>query len=497
MDKKRLCFFSIFVIICLFLSAQTGLPDENTLQLSINECIDLALKENLDLKAYHLGFRFYELSTVQAESYFDPSISLRMTRDESSTPNYYQYYNVKSIERNISNLNFTLGQNVLTGADWGVGLYNTLSESNIETEKNYTSYLGVNVNQPLLKGFGKKVNYSNIYLTRLNTQSAAYDLENKAMNLINEVQNAYWNCVYARETLKVREISLAQADSLLAYNKKNFEVGLFTESDVLEARSALVSRQQEVLDQKNQIRASEDMLRWLLNITSEEEWDMELIPTDEPVVLPVLINEENVLEEALNFRPDYKIAQESMKQNEIYLAIAKNSRLPILNFNARYNIYGSGTTMNKEIRDLSDIDSYGWQLGLLLNYPIKNRNAEADYEKKQIDIKRSLLILENLKSQIMSELRTSIRNVNINREKIDVARLSVEVNELRLKKEEERFRNQLSTSYYVLQFQSDLANARNIYNKALIDYIIAINELRKAKGTLLRDLNIDIIPIMN
>ncbi len=103
------------------------------------------------------------------------------------------------------------------------------------------------------------------------------------------------------------------------------------------------------------------------------------------------------------------------------------------------------------------------------------------------------MILEDFKSQIMSEIRTSIRNVNINREKIDVARLSVEVNELRLKNEEERFRNQLSTSYYVLQFQSDLSNARNIYNKALMDYTLAVAEFQKAKGTLLKDLNISII----
>ena len=493
MNKRRLYFLLMFIINYLFLSTQTSFSDEKTLELSLDECIDHALRENLDLKVYHLGLRSYELSTVQAESYFDPSISLRMIRDESVTPNYFEYFKVKSIERNISNFNFALGQNLSTGANLGAGVYNTLSESNIETEKNYTSYLGFNINQPLLRGFGKKVNRANIYLARINTQSAANDLENNAINLIYEVQKAYWNFVYARETLTVREISLAQADSLLAYNKKSFEVGILAESGVLEARSALVSRQQEVLDQKNQISAGEDVLRRLLNITSEEEWNLKLIPTDEPVILPVYIDEEAVLEEALKLRPDYKNAQKAMEQNEIHLALAKNSRLPSLDLNARYNIHGSGTTLSKDIRGLGDTDTYGWQLGLLLSYPLKNRNAKADYEKKQIDIKQALLILEDFKSQIMSEIRTSIRNVNINREKIDVARLSVEVNELRLKNEEERFRNQLSTSYYVLQFQSDLSNARNIYNKALMDYTLAVAEFQKAKGTLLKDLNISII----
>ena len=121
----------------------------------------------------------------------------------------------------------------------------------------------------------------------------------------------------------------------------------------------------------------------------------------------------------------------------------------------------------------------------------------ADYEKKQIDMKRENLVLEDLKSRIITEIRTGIRNVEITREMIDVARLSVEVNELKLKKEEERFRYQLSTSYYVLQFQTDLANARNLYNKALTDYTMAVVELQKARGTLLKDLNISIIAVEN
>ena len=76
---------------------------------------------------------------------------------------------------------------------------------------------------------------------------------------------------------------------------------------------------------------------------------------------------------------------------------------------------------------------------------------------------------------------------------IGVAKLAVEVNELKLRKEEERFRNQLSTSYFVLQFQNDLATARNQYNKTLIDYALAVVEFQRARGTLLKDLNITII----
>jgi outer membrane protein TolC len=84
--------------------------------------------------------------------------------------------------------------------------------------------------------------------------------------------------------------------------------------------------------------------------------------------------------------------------------------------------------------------------------------------------------------------------VQTNRKRIDVAKMTVEVNDLKLRKEEEKFRNHLSTSYLVLQYQTDLANSRNLYNKALMDYTLSVLDLRQSKGTLLKDLNINIIP---
>ena len=487
--------FSPLLLFLMFsvLTSQNSFSQEKSMEFSLNECIDRALRVNLNFKVSQLGLHTEDFNIIQAESQFDPSLSLSMNRNQSETPTFFGYYNVDKITSKSTQANFTLGQNISTGANWGLGFYNTLSESNIETEKNYTSYFGINLNQPLMKGFGKKVARSNIYLARLSRESTAHDIENSAMTLIYNVQNAYWNLVYALESLRIRELSLEQADSLLAYNEKGFEVGILTESDVLEAKSAQLSRQTEVIEQRNSIRALEDNLRHLLNITSDDGWKLRLIPTDRAEVSEIDLDLESSLEKALEFRPDYKIFQKSLEQDELQLDVAKNNMYPDLNLSARYRIDGSGTTLGKDLRDMSEFDAYGWSLGLLFSYPLKNRNARAHYEKMQINVKRTNLILDDLKNQIMIELRNSIRNVEINREKIDVGKLAVEVNELKLRKEEERFRNQLSTSYFVLQFQSDLATARNEYNKTMIDYTLAVAELQKARGTLLKDMNILII----
>jgi len=493
MSKTGRIIFMVIVCCSVYLPGKLCNARSDVLDLTLDNCIDRALRENLDLKSYYLGLESRRLSIIQAQSGFDPSLSLTMRRNESVSTTFFDYYKVHSIKSQSSIANFSIGQNIVTGADWGFGYYSTLSESNIETEKNYTSYLGFQLNQPLLRRFGTKVNRSPVYLAQLQSQSAIHDLEDRAVMLVYDVVREYWNLVYARETLMVREISLAHADSLLAYNEKGLELGIMTESDVLEAKSARVMRQQEVMDQKNAIRESEDALRRILNMTSEEDWNLNLIPTDTPDMSHQDFDSEEALAKALSLRPDYKRAELAMKEYEMNAVLAKNALLPGLDLNANYRLNGSGKTYTKNIRDLGNTDEYGWMLGLVMSYPIRNRDARADYEKKQIDIRRASLTLENLRNGIISEIRSSIRNEQMSREKIDVAKISVELNELKLKAEEERFRNKLSSSYYVLEFQKDLADALNQYNRAIMDYALAVAEYRKACGTLLEDMNIRIM----
>lgn len=479
-----------------FMAVTAALPvnaQERIREVSLDQCIQQAIRDNLNLREYHLGLRYNDLSITQAESSFDPSLSLSATRNESETPNFFEYYNVNAIQQENTDFNVTFGQDLVTGATWGVGLYTTLSSSNIETTKNYTSNLGIKIDQPLLRGFGSRVNTSNIYIARINSERSMYNLEQQANNLVSEVTRAFWNLVYARQTLAVHEISIEQADSLLAYNRKGFELGVMTESDVLEAQSALASRRQEALNQQNTIDLYEDQLRRLLNITSQEDWDIRIVPTDLPRISTIDTNPEHALELAFSGRPDYRLMQKDTEQYEISTMVAKNALLPNLNLSARYRLNSSGETIGENYRELGDTDAFGWTLGLVFNYPIGNRYAKTDYEKRQIDVKRSQLRLEYLESQIRTDIRTAIRNLATAREQIDAAGLTVEVNELKLKIEEERFRNHLSSSYYVLQFQRDLANSRNLYNRALIDYVLAAADYQLARGTLLGDYGISII----
>ena len=352
----------------------------------------------------------------------------------------------------------------------------------------------MNVTQPLLRGWGKKNAYSGIYLARLSGDASIHTVENTAISLLADVEKAYWNLVYARETLAVRELAVAQAESLLNYNQKGMELGVLIESDVLEAKSAWFTRQQEILEQQLQIQSAEDNLKLLLNITGNGDGNLLLAPSEKPTIPEVDMNEDAALEAALQSRPDYLQDLTVIERQKLRLAVSRNAMLPALDLNAAYRLNGSGRSYDRNWRELGKAEAFGWQVGLNLAYPIKNRAARTDYQRTEIELKRSQLSLESLKSRIITEIRSTMGRVQTNRKRIDVAKMTVEMNELKLRKEEEKFRNHLSTSFLVLQYQADLANTRNLYNKALMDYTLSILDLRQSRGTLLKDLNINIIP---
>lgn len=494
---RRFVMMAIILLSLALYTADSHSSEEKVITLSLQECIDRALRENLNLKSYYLGIRSEALSVEQAKSSFDPSLSLNIDRNESVQPNYLDYIPVSSIESNVSGWDFSLSQNVITGGSWGFGFYNTLSESNIEKQKNYTSYLGMSITQPLLRGFGRELNRLPIYLARMSSKSAAIDYENMAADLVHTVTNTYWNLVYARATLNVHEIAIAQADSLLAYNRMGLELGVKTQSDVLEAESARVARRQDALLQRNRIKGYEDELRWLIHMTGEQDWGYTIEPENTPAVQEIQSSVTEALAAAFSSRPDYKNALNTLEQNELRHQVSQNALLPSLDLNAGYRINGSGSNYSNDLDDLTDTDAYGWSVGLSLSYPLWNRDAKATSEKRHIDVRRSQLAIEELKEEIETDIRSALRNIDVCREQLEVTKIAVDLNELKLKLEEERFRNNLTSSYYVLEFQRDLADARNLYNKAMIDYILAVADFRKARGTLLADNNISIIQLEN
>ena len=151
------------------------------------------------------------------------------------------------------------------------------------------------------------------------------------------------------------------------------------------------------------------------------------------------------------------------------------------------------TPINTDLTDaFSDVwgrDFDSWEIGITASYPIQNRDARAQSAIADLEVDRAKRQLDQLKLQVVTEVRTAARGVNTAAESIVSARASVRLQEKNLDAEQKRYENGMSTSFQVTQIQDDLTAARSrlvsattAYRTALIAYYQAIGKLLDESG---------------
>ena len=117
--------------------------------------------------------------------------------------------------------------------------------------------------------------------------------------------------------------------------------------------------------------------------------------------------------------------------------------------------------------------------------PIGNRQAKASYARAKISTHQAGTELQNLEQTIRVEVRRAARAVESGVKRVQAAKVNTVLQQKKLDAEQKKFENGMSTSFEVLTFQRDLANAELSEVRALLDYVKSLTALEKAKGTLL------------
>jgi outer membrane protein TolC len=366
----------------------------------------------------------------------------------------------------------------------------------------------------LLRNFGVKVSRREIIVARNNLDISVSQFEKTLLDTVYRVQEAYWNLVYTIDDYKVKQQSLQLAQDLLSKNKKEVEVGKLAEIEILNAEATVASREADILQAEALIRRSEDMLKDLLNLTEGEELSpKKIIPLDKPSFDQEEISLEEALNKALEKSPDLKMKKKTLETNELDLKVAKNQMLPGLDLEFSYWSPGlSGTEIifdpsnpfgppiGTEIHPPSDAlkEALGfkfnnWTVGLTLSLPLSIFTTKADYVRAKMEIEKGLLELKNLEKQVFLEVRNAVRDVETNFKRVQAYHVSRELAERRLEAEVKKLNVGLTTNYFVLQYQEELARReRSLELNSLVSYNLAKARLEKSLGTSLEKRNIKI-----
>jgi outer membrane protein len=504
--KSRVLFCMLMLLSVVTFGQETTPPPagDEPLPVSLKQVIDLALKNNLDITIEKFNPEITDTRVKFEESKFDPFFASVLNQRDNTFPTGSVLVGSQAINTKDFTYNFTWDHKLQTGANYSL----IFNNSRIETNQSFTSVnprfdssLFASVTQPLMKGFGIDATKAPLHIAQQNRLASDERLRQKVLDIALQVEQAYWDLVFFRGQMDVRKQSLASAQDLYENNKKQVEVGTMAPLEIVVAEAEVAAREQDIITTENLIGNTEDRLRNLVSTEKQaDRWDMKFVPSEEPMVRPLTVTADEAVKKAVANNPDLKALEKDLESRKLSTKYYENGTKPQLDLQGQFGWTGLGgdtlllddsvfppivigTTPGGYGDALSNLFSNNtWAVGLVIGLPIRNRAAEADYVRADLQEKQTQKILESTKQQLIFNVRTAMRNLEADVKRLNAARASRILQEKKLDAEKKKLAVGLSTNHVVLDFQDDLALAQSEELLAKVDYEKNLAQLERYMG---------------
>ena len=351
----------------------------------------------------------------------------------------------------------------------------------------YSSGLSFTYVQPLLQNYGRYATERAILVAQNNSNISRQNFRLEVTTIIQQVVNAYWALVNAREQLGVAQESLQLAKDLHSRNQVEVQVGTKAPLELTQSEAAIATPARGRSSRPPpRVGDAEDVLRRLLNLPAGNLWATPIVPTSNPVTDEKLnVDLAAALSDAVARRPE-------LRSQELQLAQAKRDAdyfhrqlKPQLNLNVNYGYNGLATTFGNAFDQITGLAFRGWTVSLAFIYPIQNRTARATSATANIEVDRFQALYDQERAVIEGEVRTAARAVDTAAKSIDAAIKAREFQEKNLDAEKKRYENGMSTSFQITQIQDELTQARSAEVTATVNYRTALIEYYRSVGLLL------------
>jgi outer membrane protein TolC len=413
-------------------------PVPGILPLSLQEAIDRGLKQNLGLLLSSAdvgnarGQRWEQLSALL------PHISLAPYAD-------------------VSQVNL---------AEFGFSFH--IPGVNIPTVVGPFSYFDAraNVSQSLF-------DWAAVNRTRGSRQqinSAEYTYKDARDTVVLAVGFAYLQAIADEASIEAVGAQVQTAQALYDQASDQVKAGTSPAIDALRARVELQTRQQQLIQAKNDFAIQKLSLARTIGLAAGQQFDL----TDKSPYQPFdMLTVEEALKRAYDSRSDFQAALANVRAAEYSRKAAVAGYYPTLSFTSDYGIAGQHLDSNHGVFDLRGT----------LNVPIFTGGAvHGDVLQADAQLRQTRDRLENLRGQIDADVRTALLNLESASQLVAVAQSNIDLAEQTLAQSRDRFAAGVTDTVEVVQEQEAVANAHQNYIASLYSYNYAKISLARAMG---------------
>ena len=500
--------------------------------LSLEECVRLALKDNLTLQVGdrvalgdaadldvrsvgRLGLEEVRLAAEGAYGYYDPVVSGTGGRHFRQQPQRFEPtlgQFVSPGERWNTDIAAGFEGNLPTGTRYELGAsWNRLTGTRLDLDPElapgvpnpdfgtfvdfgpqYATDARIQVTQPLLRDFWIDAGRLNIKIRKQDLKIAEYSFRLLTMDIIQRVALAYYDLIAAIDQVKTRMKALELASQLVSENKKKEAAGTIAPLEARQSESQEATARTELIASQFTVQQAENLLKTLITHDFASVQHVALEPTEKLVPVYQAFSLPDSWRNGLENRPDYLQAKEQVESRNMILQYRKNQLFPALDLVGTYGRNGLGDTSSDALDAIADNRNPYYGGALVLKFPLTFKSDRADHKRAKIQKEAAILDLKRREDAVLQEIDLAVKLVQSAYQATESSRAARKFAEEALDAEQKKLEAGRSTSFFVLQFQKDLTDAAALEIRAAAEYNKALQQLYFREGTTLQRNNINL-----
>ena len=444
-------------------------------RLDLQSAVALALENNFGIAIRRLEKASAKEDVAIARAFYEPVFAATATRNTAAS-----YEGIPAGD--FTGYSASISERIPTGGTISIVGNTSRNDFGFNTEE-YYSDVHINLRQPLLRGGGFTYNRSPIELGKLTVSESDYELRRSVLDLLRNVEIAYWEVVYANRARDVRQQTVNVAERLLRETQERGNVGLATGVEPLQAEAALVGRLEELITSRQAIEDRTDRLMQLMGKLGQARYSVEL-----PAALPTVVNpriDDAQLTAYIHALPDYRLFDSVLARRRIYVQRARNEALPIIDVAVGTGYTGFGNGYTNAFSQAFRNDQRDYQALLEMRIPLGFGQERANLRKRKYELQIDELRKRDFEQQLRAQIREEARAVVAGNERVRVTESLLTLNNEQYEQLQAKFQEGLTNFREMLLVQDDLREANIRAERAKLDALAARIRLARYDGSLL------------
>ena len=352
------------------------------------------------------------------------------------------------------------------------------------TTNPYSGNMSLSYTQPLLRGFGRDAALARLRAALDQAKGADETFRGRMMELLSLVDNLYWNQVYAQQNLDNKKIAQQLALAHLEEDQERVKSGMLAPIELPQVEATVAELEKDVLSARALLSNAQAALVENLFPDAGDRpasLDLEDVPGAGPEPAPL----EVALRSARGHRPELGQAGFNLAANRTLEKAAHNAILPQLDTQIAVL---RDTTSHPDVsgvwNDVSQGRYPGYYVGLTFSYPIGNRARKAHLSQARAATRAAEYLVQDTQTAVGLDVEQAYTGLVTARKEVEAEDKALAFRQQSLDAEMSKLDNGMSTSFFVLQRQAELDQARTADLEARIAAEKARTNLRRAMGTL-------------